>query len=132
MQKHVVNLKRCSQPQTGLKQCPCVFKFIISSSKLYNDCLKLAAYTNAINMVPFHRIYADIHYELYQLYGGSDSKEPAFNAGDPGSIPRSRRSPEVGNGNLRQYSCPESSMDREARWATVHGVDMTEQLSMRV
>ena len=84
--------------------------------------LKLAAYTNAINMVPFHRIYDDIHYELHQFYGGSDSKEPACNAGDPGSIPRSGRSPEVGNGNLLQYSCLENSMDRGAWWTTVHEV----------
>ena len=26
-----------------------------------------------------------------------------------------------GNGNLLQYSCLEDSMDRGARWATVHG-----------
>ena len=31
--------------------------------------------------------------------GGSDSKESAHNAGDPGSIPESERSPEEGNGN---------------------------------
>ena len=31
--------------------------------------------------------------------GGSDSKEPAYNAGDPGSIPGSGRSPGEGNGN---------------------------------
>ena len=37
--------------------------------------------------------------------GGSDHKEPACNARDPGSIPGSGRSPRVGNGNLFQYSC---------------------------
>ena len=37
--------------------------------------------------------------------GGSDSKESAHNAGDPGSIPESERSPEEGNGNTLQYSC---------------------------
>ena len=30
---------------------------------------------------------------------GSDGKESACNAGDPGSIPRSERSPGEGNGN---------------------------------
>ena len=34
--------------------------------------------------------------------GGSDSKVPAFNAGDPGSVPGSGRSPEEGNGNPLQ------------------------------
>ena len=37
--------------------------------------------------------------------GGSDGKESACNAGDPGSIPRSGRSPGKGNGNPLQYSC---------------------------
>ena len=56
--------------------------------------------------------------------GGSEGKEsylPA-NAGDLGSIPGSGRSPERGNGNPLQYSCLENPVDREAWWATVHGV----------
>ena len=53
---------------------------------------------------------------------GSDGKEFACNAGDPGLIPRSGRSPGEGNGNLLQYSCLENSMDRRAWGATVHGV----------
>ena len=43
--------------------------------------------------------------------GGSDGKVSACNAGDPGSIPGSGRSPGEGNGNPRQYSCLENSMD---------------------
>ena len=50
--------------------------------------------------------------------GGSDSKESACNAGDPGSIPGSGRSPGAGNGNPLQYSYLENSMDREASWET--------------
>ena len=46
----------------------------------------------------------------------------ASNAGDPGLIPGSGRSPGEGNGNRLQYSCLENPMDREAWWATVHGV----------
>ena len=53
---------------------------------------------------------------------GSDGKESAYNAGDPGSIPGSRRSPGEGNGNPLQYSCLDNPMDRRAWWATVHGV----------
>ena len=34
--------------------------------------------------------------------GGSDGKEPTCNAGDPGSIPGSGRSPGQGNGNPLQ------------------------------
>ena len=61
--------------------------------------------------------------------GGSDSKEAACNAGDPGSIPRSGRSPGEGNSNPLQYSCLEISMDRGGWLATVRGIaesDMTE------
>ena len=40
----------------------------------------------------------------------------------PGSIPGSEKSPGEGNGNPLQYSCLENLMDREACWATVHGI----------
>ena len=49
-------------------------------------------------------------------------EESASNAGDPGSIPGSRRSPGGGHGNPLQYSCLENPEDRGAWWATVHGV----------
>ena len=49
-------------------------------------------------------------------------KVSAYNAGDPGSIAGSGRSPGEGNGNLLHYSCLENPMDRGAWWATVHGV----------
>ena len=52
-------------------------------------------------------------------------KNPPATAGgarDSGSIPGLRRSLEVGNGNLLQYSSLENSVDRRAWWATVHGV----------
>ena len=54
--------------------------------------------------------------------GSSDGKESACNAGDPGSIPGLGRTPEEGNSYPLQYSCPESSMDRGAWRAAVHGV----------
>jgi len=44
--------------------------------------------------------------------GGSDSKESACNAGDPGSVPGLGRSPTEGNGNPLQYVCSENPMDR--------------------
>ena len=53
---------------------------------------------------------------------GSDGKGFACNAGDPGSMPGSGRSPGEGNGNPLQYSCLENSMDRGAWWAPAHGV----------
>ena len=60
-------------------------------------------------------------------------KESACNAGGPGSIPGTGRSPGEGNGYPLQYSCLENSTERGARWATVHGVsesDTTEWLTL--
>ena len=58
----------------------------------------------------------------YNFPGGSEVKASASNAGDPGSIPGSGRSPGEGNGNPLQYSCLENPMDGEAWQATVHRV----------
>ena len=54
--------------------------------------------------------------------GGSDSKESACNAEDPGLIPGSGRSPGEENGNPLQYSWLENPMDRRAWQVTVRGV----------
>ena len=54
--------------------------------------------------------------------GSSDGKVSAYNAGDPGSIPGSGRSPGEGNGKPLQYSCLETPMEGGAWQATVHRV----------
>ena len=54
--------------------------------------------------------------------GGSNGKEYVCNAGDPGLIPGSGRSPGGANGNPLQYSCLENSMDRGAWQARVQTV----------
>ena len=55
--------------------------------------------------------------------GGSGVKNLPANAGDPGSIPGSGRSPGEGNaGNPLQYSCLEKPMDNGAWQTTLHGV----------
>ena len=60
---------------------------------------------------------------------GSVVNNPSGNAGDAGLIPGLGRYPGERNGNLVQYSCLESPIDRGAWLATVHGVakepDMT-------
>ena len=50
--------------------------------------------------------------------GGSDGKEPACNAGEPGFIPGLGRSPGERNG----YSCLKNSMDIGAWHTKVRGV----------
>ena len=60
--------------------------------------------------------------QLIYIPGGSDGKESACNAGDPGSIPGPGRSPGEGNGKPLQYSCLENSLDRGTWQTTVHGV----------
>ena len=65
--------------------------------------------------------------------GSSDAKESACNAGDLGSIPGSRRSPEEGNGYPLQYFGLENFVDRGAWQTTAYKVtesDITEQLSL--
>ena len=49
-------------------------------------------------------------------------KQSACNAGDPGLIPVSGRSPGKGNGYPPQYSYLENPMDRGAWRAIVYGV----------
>ena len=67
------------------------------------------------------------------FHGGSDGKESACNAADPGLISGLGRSPGERNSYPLQYSCLENIMDRGAWRATVHGVakesGMTEQLT---
>ena len=56
---------------------------------------------NYIGFYWFRQIYSNMLY-MYNYMGfslGSDVKESACNAGDPGSISGSGRSPEEGNGN---------------------------------
>ena len=63
--------------------------------------------------------------EVIQI-GGSDGKESACNAGDPGSISGLGRSPGEGNSSPLQYSCLENPTDRGAWWATVHVVSKSQ------
>ena len=53
---------------------------------------------------------------------GSDGKDSACIAGDPGLIPGWGESPGEGNGNPLQYPCLGNPLDREAWQATVPGV----------
>ena len=66
----------------------------------------------------------DFHLFYFIISEGENfsiDKESACNAGDPGSIPGSERSPAEGNGNPLQYSSQKNPTDRWAWQATVHG-----------
>ena len=51
----------------------------------------------------FSKPEIDIGSIIWGFSGGSEVKASASNAGDPGSIPGSGRSPGEGNGNSLQY-----------------------------
>ena len=59
---------------------------------------------------------------LLQWFSGKESACSAGDAGDPGSIPGSGRSPGGGHGNALHHCCWENPTDRGAWWITVHGV----------
>ena len=60
-----------------------------------------------------------MHSIILSFPGGSDGKESACNAEDPGSIPGLGKSPGKGNGNPLQCPCLGNPMDRGAWRATV-------------
>jgi len=67
-------------------------------------------------------IYMPMHSKVDGLPLWLSSKESAFNAGEPGSIPGLGRSPGEGNGKPFQYSCLENPTDGRTWRAIVHGV----------
>ena len=77
-----------------------------------NACNK--SRVGAVNLIPFILPMS--------FPNGSDGKESACSAGDPGSVPGLRRSPGEGNGNPLQYSYLENPMDRGAWRVTLHGI----------
>ena len=66
-------------------------------------------------------------YEGIRLPWWLSGKEPAYQAGNSGSIPGSGRSPGEGNGNPLQYSCLGNTMNRGTWQATVHEVATKQQ-----
>ena len=68
---------------------------------------------------PFLKVFSSVQ---LGFPGGSEVKASAWNAGEPGSIPGSGRSPGEGNGNSLQYSCLENPVEGGTWWARVLGV----------
>ena len=82
----------------------------------------------AIKLSPLHKHFLEswLFYRWIEsclgFPGGSDGKESACSAEDPGPIPESGRSPGEGHDNPLPSSCLENPMDRGVGWATVYGV----------
>ena len=95
----------------------------VASTSLQSDrlCHKLSHFSSILLRVDVFSLKI-IYSPIIIFSSGSDSREYACNAGDPGTIPGSGRCPGEGNGYPLQYSCLENSMERGAWWATVHGV----------
>ena len=72
---------------------------------LYSEPLDLSMLSSQTKI--FALLYFDLGFPC-----GSDGKESACNAGDPGSIPEPGRFPGEGDSNPLQYSCLENSMHR--------------------
>ena len=79
---------------------------------------------SAINAGLFPFVFVDLSLWSYirGFPGGSDGKDSACNAGDPGSISGLGRSPGEGNGTPFQYSCLENSMERGA-WGGLQSME---------
>ena len=109
--------------------CVCI-KILLCFQKFFNFSgvyLLIRIWHNLSFLINIYRLL--LHTRGFS--GGSDGKEFACKAGDPGAIPGSGRSPREGNGNPLQYSCLENPRDRGTCCTTVHGVaesDMTKQL----
>ena len=86
------------------------FKEIYQDKKII---LMTLFFTDFLKFLIFH-FYFILESLFLGFLGGSYSKEPAYNAGDLGSIPGLGRSPGEGNGCPLQYSSQENSMDRGA------------------
>ena len=105
----------------------CVFSFnfrvICYSNRwlthLYNMHLNICSLNKGMYCEPWTN---------YGFLGGSAVKNLPASAGHTGSIPGSGRSLGEGNGNPLQYSRLGNPMDREAWWATVHGVTKSRTL----
>ena len=96
-----------------------------------NSCSRTWEYSKRCRQIDKRRQFPAEHYHpLWPWLSGIDS---TWNAGDPGSIPGSGRSPGTGNGNPLQYSCLENSMDWGTWQASPWGYKesgMTEQLTL--
>ena len=106
---------------TRWRKCSASFQVSFRGDSFIHSC-RITAFTEGGEL----RIFLCHHIEPHSLKLGfpdsSVGKESACNAGDPGLIPGSGRSPGEGKSYPLQYSCPKNPMDSGAWQATVHRV----------
>ena len=107
---------------TGMCICVCIYTCM---------CMCVCTHVCVCMCIYVHCVLSCFYIYIYSanICGASQVvlvvKNPSANAGDagdPGSIPGSGRSPGEENGNPLQDSCLGNPMDRGAWWTTVHGV----------
>ena len=86
---------------------------------IYVISFHLWALVNSAAMNIYEQVSESLFSDLLGLYLGVELLGHMIILG---SVPGLGRSPGGGYGNPLQYSCLEKPMDREAWWATVHGV----------
>ena len=101
----------------GAKECHSIFVTSAADDKAY--CIDSISY---ILQKLIKEDLGDLEDPVEGFPSSSDGKASACNAGDPGPMPGSGRSPGEGNGNPLQHSCLENFMDRGTWQAAVHGV----------
>ena len=73
--------------------------------------LLLTAQLHSLQTSPCSFYLELLKYSIFNSAGGSDRKESACSAGDPGLFPGLGRSPGEGDGSPLQYSCLENPME---------------------
>ena len=123
----------------GKEQRVILWKYIFKGCSLVSKVLDILLSPNSLfYLMPHTYMMSHIHMRASQVaLGTKNLPANAGDTGDPGSIPGSRRSPWVGNGDSLQYSCLENPVNREAWWAMVHRVtesqtQLSEWAHMRV
>ena len=99
--------------------CSAVGSFILLLMYTYIISFHLWALVKSAAVNIYEQVSESLFSDLLGLYLGVELLGHMIILG---SVPGSGRSPGGGHGNPLQYSCLENPMDREAWWATVHGV----------